>query len=65
MKHGKPSTYDVGVLLKKMEHAETVNSLALYAEEAKTAPEVDKPILRAMYAARMKQLKAIGLEDRT
>lgn len=56
----KPSTYDVAVLLKKIEKAPTINDLILYGEEAKTAPERDKPILREMYAARLRMLKEGG-----
>lgn len=53
----KAGSFDVAVLLRKIEHARTINDLALYGEEAKTAPEKDKPVLREMYAVRLKQLK--------
>ncbi len=55
-KQPTPSTFDVGVLLKKMEYAETIRDLQCYGEQAKTAPECDKPLLRAMYRAKLKQL---------
>lgn len=54
------SSFDVAVLMKKLEHSTTIQELNGYAEICKTAPEKDKPILREMYVAKAGKLKGAG-----
>lgn len=60
----KPETaFDAVDLLRKMEGARSVEELQLYGEQAKTAPDKDKTILRDIFIVMLKKLKATPMEQ--
>lgn len=61
-KNGKVK-FDPVALCKKLESAQTINDLTLYGEECKSAPESERQLLREVYAARLKQLRAQTITD--
>lgn len=52
--------YDPIALLRKMERCTTIPELQLAAEEAKTAPDSDKGLLRQLYAVRLREIQGAG-----
>lgn len=44
-------------LMRNIESARTENELMLYAEQCKTAPELEKETLRKLYTARLKMIR--------
>lgn len=52
--------YDPIALLRKMERCTTIPELQLAAEEAKTAPDADKSLLRQLYAVKLKEIQGAG-----
>lgn len=56
MTKGQWQSYQFEALLRKIQQASTIQSLQLYAEEAKTAADHDKPKLREAYAKRLREL---------
>lgn len=55
----RKTEFDLVALCRKMEAAPNAASLRLYAEEAKTAPEGDKQLLRDVYMACLNRLKSL------